>query len=138
MSFEPALMSEAREFADARMVDTFACRFRGTGATQNEGTGRELPVWETRFTTAGRLAARSGTPGTHVVDVAGVQIAQASLELHLPISAPPAHQGDVFECLTAEDDDQLVGLAYRVVGPSAKSQATARRLDVVEVDAPWV
>lgn len=120
------------------MLDTFACRYRSATPTQDETTGREVYTWPTRFTTSGRLAARSGTSGARVVDVAGVQVSQASLELHLPISAASAHQGDVFECLTAADDSELVGNVYQAVGPSAKSQATARRLAVVEVSAPWV
>lgn len=120
------------------MLDTFACRYRGSGTTQDETTGRELPAWPTRFSTSGRLTARSGTPGTRTAEVAGVDVAQAALELHIPIAADSPLSGDVFECLTAADDVDLVGRAYRVVGPSGASQKTARRLDVVEVSPPWV
>lgn len=140
MTLADAIQAELpnlRREAEGRMLDTFACRYRGAGTTQDETTGREIPTWPTRFSTPGRLTSRSGTPGTRTVEVAGVQVAQASLELHLPISAPLVSQGDVFECLTAADDLQLVGLVYRVVGPAAASQKTARRLDVVEVAAPW-
>lgn len=119
------------------MLDAFACRYKGTGSTQDETTGREVPDWPTRFPTPGRVASRAGTPGTRVVSVAGVEVAQAALEFSMPVSGDAPLAGDVIECTSAADDPLLLGRCYRVVGPSAASQRTARRLDVVEVDPPW-
>ena len=119
------------------MLDTFACRYRGSDGVQDESTGRELPSWPTRFETVGRLTSHSRGQ-VAVVTVAGVEVAQPTSELHIPIGDDAPAAGDVFECLTSADDPLLAGRCFRLVGPSAKSQVTARRLDVVEVDAPWL
>ena len=119
------------------MLDTFACRFRGDDGVQDESTGRELPSWPTRFETVGRITSHSRGQ-LSVINVAGVDIAQPTLELHIPVDGGVPAAGDVFECLTSADDPMLEGRCFRLVGPSAESQRTARRLDVVEVDAPWL
>ena len=63
--------------------------------------------------------------------------------LHIPVSAPcpvaglPGRGWEYsVDALGPDDDAALLTRRYRVVNAPAKSKATARRLDVVEVEVP--
>lgn len=131
-----------RAAAERRMRDRFAV-FSPTGHTvQDEDTGLEEPVYQIEEPVYGRVsgAARTGDTQTRMVNVGGVDRPVLEGGLHIPIAAdvPAAGlqgQGWEYECigLGPTSDPSLLGRRYLVVESPAKSDATARRLDVVEV-----
>lgn len=76
------------------------------------------------------------------IDIGGVERPVLVGGLHIPISAAVPVAGEQrgigweYQVATAGpmDDPALLGRRYLVVGVPAKSHATARRLDVVELD----
>lgn len=108
--------------------------------------GMERLVPTVEGTTVGKIQARSRLGGdtlTQYVNVAdGVQMPVMKGSLHIPVNALLDANGrlrltDGWECeVTAVgpyDDPALLGRRYRVVDAPAKSRATARRLDVVDI-----
>ena len=79
--------------------------------------------------------------GTRYVNIGGVERPVIDGGLHIPLSAPvpvaseQRGQGWEYEvtALGPADDPALLGRRYLVISVPAKSFATARRLDVVEV-----
>ncbi len=113
--------------------------------------GYEVVPFAEEGTTVGKVQAGSqsgsDTP-TRYVSIGGVERPVLSAGLHIPISAfvtdgrltiVASEQAGVgwefvVTAVGAADDPALVDRIYRVVGVPVKSHATARRLDVVEVD----
>ena len=81
-------------------------------------------------------ASRDSDARTRYVVVGGVERPVLVGGLHIPIDAPlPAIGWEYVLAATGPATDRaLLGRRFRVVGVPAKSYATARRLDVVEVD----
>lgn len=111
--------------------------------TTKDADGYDVPAYVTEEVTVGKVqgGARAGedTP-TRSVDVGGVERPVLSAGLHIPIDAPvPAAGGRgigwEYEVIGVDNgaDPALVGRRFLVVGVPAKSFATARRLDVVEL-----
>lgn len=111
--------------------------------TTTDGDGFEVPAFVNEGSTSGKV--QGGTlagadTNTRFVRVGGVDrpILEAGLHIPLAADAPVAGlKGDGWEYLVtavgAHDDPALLGRRFLVVGVPAKSFATARRLDVVEV-----
>lgn len=118
-----------------------------TGLTaQNETTGLEVPTFTTGATTPGKVqapSAQAGDTSTRTVTIGGVERPVLTAGLHLPISAAVPNAGQphiaggaweyVVTAIGTHDDPALLGNRYRVVEVPAKSFATARRLDVIEI-----
>jgi len=111
------------------MVDTFTAT-TGTGASAGETAGK--------FQGPSRASADAYARPVTVGGVARLVLEGA---LHIPIGAavPRAGQPGVgweYECTAVgpDSDPSLLGRRFLVVGVPAKTFATARRLDVVEVD----
>lgn len=106
--------------------------------------GFEVPALIAGAPHAGKVQAGtqagSDTP-TRYVSVGGVERPVLAAGLHIPIDAPEPVASEqrgqateyVVSALGPADDPALLGRRYMVVGVPAKSFATARRLDVVEV-----
>lgn len=99
--------------------------------------GLEKETWVDQYETSGRVSGRSreGDTNTRTVTVGGVERPVVEGGLHIPLSVPLPAIGWEFECVAVgpHSDASLVGRRWRVVDVPAKSFATARRLDVVEV-----
>ena len=129
--------------AEALMGDTFTAYSPNGTTTVN---GLKVPAYANQGSTPGKVQAGSqqgGDTNTRTVTVGGVERPVIESGLHLPIDAPVPVAGDrgrgweyVCTAVGAGSDPELVGRRYLVVGVPAKSYATARRLDVVEVPAP--
>lgn len=99
-------------------------------------------TYATEGTTAGKVQASAGsdTP-TRMVRIGDVERPVLAGGLHIPISADLPVAGEqlgkgweyAVTAVGATDDPALLGRRYLVVGVPAKSFATARRLDVVEL-----
>lgn len=113
------------------------------GTTKDEND-YDVPVYASEGSTPGRIQSGSRAGGdtpTRYVTIGGVARPVLSGGLHIPISAPvpvaSEQRGAGWEyevtAIGSADDPALLGRRYLVVGAPAKSHATARRLDVVEV-----
>ncbi len=123
-------LARGRRAAEGLMGDLFVVRRRTGEVVQNETTGREEPVLEDRFTTAGRLQMRG--PSTTEAAAGGRTVTISTLEWHTPLAAEIADTDDLVELLEPGPgtDPALVGTVVRVVAPVTKSHATARRYRV--------
>lgn len=90
-------------------------------------------------------AASTRDPVSRTITIGGVARPVLEGGLHIPISAPVPKAGDrgigwEYKCtaVVAPGDPALVGRWFLVVSVPAKTYATARRLDVVEVSVPEV
>lgn len=113
-------------------------------ATDPDADGYEVLGYSDEGPTFGRVqsAGQSGsdTP-TRLISIGGVERPVLSGGLHIPVSATIPTAGEqrgvgweyVVTAIGPADDPALLGRRYLVVGVPAKSHATARRLDVVEV-----
>lgn len=96
----------------------------------------EVPEFADEGETPGKVQGtiRSDTT-TRMVRVGGTERPVLEAGVHIPLSAPVP--GVNWECVVTRveryDDQALLDRCYRVVEVPAKSYATARRLDVVEV-----
>lgn len=124
-----------RAAAESSMRDTFAAF--SPGGNSVDADGFEVPGFTDEGTTLGKVAGRfrGGDPSTRTVTIGGVERPVLEGGLHLPVSAVLPEIGWEYECTAVgdESDPALVGRRYRVVDVPAKSYATARRLDVVDV-----
>lgn len=125
----PFLQSEA----NARMADTFTAY----AFTWTKVDNLDEQVWVEQYATPGRVAGRSrdGDTNTRTVTIGDVERPVVEGGLHIPLSAELPAIGWEFVCTAVGtlSDPSLLGRRWRVVDVPAKSQATARRLDVVEV-----
>lgn len=115
------------------MLSTVTVR-RITGrTTQDETTGRKVPVWDDVYTGAFRLGgADRGSSGTRAVAVGGVEIQTATRVGHFPATADDLADGDLIEVTGGEN----VGTVLRIVEAAWQDQATARRVPVVSATRP--
>ena len=112
------------------------------GTTPN-GDGYEVPAYASEGSTPGKVqggSAATADAATRTVEVGGVVRPVLEAGLHIPISAdlPTAGLYGVgweyeVTAVGAYDDPTLLGRRFLVVSAPAKSFATARRLDVVEL-----
>lgn len=146
MTLQSAIEAELpflRAEAEALMVDTFTA-YSPNGVTVVDGL--EAQNYASEGQTSGKVQGGSSSTkdtATEYVTVGGVSRPLLRGGLHLPLGAPVPAAGDrgigwEYACTAAGDnsDPSLVGRRYLVHNVPAKSFATARRLDVVEVPAP--
>lgn len=125
----------------------FGCTF---DAYSPNGTttvsGLEVQAYAAEGSTPGKVQGGSQSTAdtaTREVTVGGVSQPVLAGGLHIPVSAPVPTAGDrgigwEYQCAAvgSPGDQALVGRRYLVVNVPAKTYATARRLDVVEVPVP--
>lgn len=119
--------------ARSLMADTFTA-YAFTTVTVD---GFQRDQWTSQGTTAGKVSGRSqqGDTNTRTVTIGGVERPVVDGGLHIPLTAPLPAVGWEYVCTAVgpASDPSLLGRRWRVVDVPAKSYATARRLDVVEV-----
>ena len=127
----PTLQSEA----EGTMLDQFDVYAPGTGTDADgfETNAATVP----KDSTVGKVAGRSrdADTNTRTVTIGGVERPVIDGGLHIPLGAQVPEVGweYVLVELGPNSDPALLNRRYRVVDVPAKSYATARRLDVVEV-----
>lgn len=132
----PFLRSEA----EAAMTLTFTAYSPNGYTTVNS---LKVPAYTDRGSTPGKVqggAVSTRDPVSRTVVVGGVERPLLEGGLHIPLSAPVPRGGDqgvgweyLCTAIGPLDDPALLDRRYLVVSVPAKSFATARRLDVVEV-----
>lgn len=115
------------------MLDTFTA-YAYTWTTVD---GMEEQAWVAQGSTRGKVAGRSrqGDTNMRTETVGGVERPVVEGGLHIPLDAlmPAVGWEYVCDAVGPASDPSLLGRRWRVVDVPAKSFATARRLDVVEV-----
>lgn len=127
------VLPELRTEAESLMADSFTAY----AYTTTEVDGLREKAWNAQGDTPGKVSGRSrgGDTQTRTVDIGGVERPVMEGGLHIPLSAPLPAIGWQYECVAVgpATDPSLLGRRWQVVDVPAKSHATARRLDVVEV-----
>lgn len=122
-----------RARAETLMGDTFTAY----AASWTTVDGLETVSWTAQYVTPGKIGGTSVDSDTAVrtVTVGGVEREVLRGALHIPMSTglPEIDWEFVCTAVGASSDASLLGRRWRVVDVPAKSYATARRLDVVEV-----
>jgi hypothetical protein len=118
-----------RRMIEGRMVDMCVVR-RRTGQT-TAPTGVITPTFSTVYTGKCRIQADSETGAERDVGQARIMITR--LTLQIPIAAPALKDGDEVTISVSLYDDRLVGRKYTVRDVPAKTEATARRVGMIEV-----
>lgn len=143
-----------REFqADAKSLMTLTFAAYAPGPDVTDADGATSPGFLPKGTTQGKVQGTSAVgkdPVTRTISVGDVDLPVVDGGLHIPLDSLLADDGSLalvagrkgigweLECTAASsaDDQTLVGRRYLVVSAPAKSRATARRLDVVELPPP--
>lgn len=137
-----------RRTAESLMTLTLVA-YSPTGESTTDADGYRVPVYADEGSTPGKVQAgsqQSGDAPTRYVSVGGVDQPVIAGGLHIPLDRfvldgllivaseqrGRAWEFEVFSVGPA-DDPALLGKRYMVVSAPAKSFATARRLDVVEI-----
>jgi hypothetical protein len=125
-----------RAQAESLMTDTFAA-YSPNGTTE-DADDFQTTAFATETPTIGKIQAsalQQSDTGTRYVRVGTVDRPVVSGGLHIPIAAAPPKPGWEYQCtaIGPTSDPSLLGRRWRVVDAPAKTHATARRLDVVEV-----
>lgn len=128
--------------AEARMKDTFTPQ-APTGTFTPDAEGFQIPAYAAQATTKGRIAGpttQSRDTNARTVTIGGVERLVVEGGLHIPVSAAVPAVGEygtgweyVLTTLGTGTDPSLLNSRWLVVDAPAKSQATARRLDVVRL-----
>lgn len=137
-----------RAQAESLMTLTLTA-YSPTGETTTDADGYQVPDYADEGSTPGKLQAGSQAGGdgtTKYVNIGGVERPVIEGGLHIPVdrfifdglliqTSEQRGKGWEFEVLALgpQDDPALLGRRYLVVSAPAKSFATARRLDVVEI-----
>lgn len=126
-----------RATIEATHEDHFAAYAPSGWATADDGY--EAPAWSPKGEVFGKVVGRSreSATNTRVVTVGGVERPVIEGGLEIGIDDPLPEIGWEYVCthIGPATDPALLGRRWRVVDVPAKSYATARRLDVVEVPA---
>jgi Family of unknown function (DUF6093) len=139
--FTAAELAEFRSDAEELMTATFSVQAPGSATTVVDGFKRSGLINKTP--TVGKIqggAAAARDTVSRYVSVGGVKRPVLEGGLHIPIDAEVPCAGDegigwIYTCtaVCVGEDPALVGRSFLVVSAPAKSFASARRLDVVEV-----
>jgi hypothetical protein len=107
-----------------------------TAASTNDDE-QEVAGFTPQGEALGKVSGRSreGDTNTRYESVGGIERPVIEGGLHIALEADIPSIGWEYACTAVgpDSDPQLVGRRYRVVDVPAKSYATARRLDVVDV-----
>ncbi|GAB3776765.1 hypothetical protein FB382_004391 [Nocardioides ginsengisegetis] len=130
-----SVAAHGRRAAEALMLDTFTAYGAPEWATVD---GLEQETRVAQYDTRGKVSGpsmQSRDTNTRLVSVGGVERPVVEGGLHIPLAAALPAVGWELECIAVgpASDPSLLGRRWRVVDVPAKSYATARRLDVVEV-----
>jgi hypothetical protein len=129
MSIESAL-ARGRAAAEALQVDTCVIK-RKTGETTGAG-GVITPAWTTLYT-GQKCRVQSIALADQGTTVGEAYRIVKRPEVQLPIAVTGLLEGDVITITASVLDPDLVGRVYTVRDVLTKSQATARRVTVLEL-----
>lgn len=144
----PEELAEHQADAESLMTLELAA-YSPTGEKTTDADGYKIPAYADEGTTPGKVQSGSragGDTATRYIDVGGVERPVIEGGLHIPLDRfvldglliqASEQRGQAWEfevfAVGPADDPALLGRRYMVVAAPAKSYATARRLDVIEL-----
>jgi hypothetical protein len=130
MSAQSATLA-GRAAAERLMVDTCTIT-RVTGGSSDPETGVRTQTTTVVYTGKCRFKMYPRSPGRRT-DVAEASVVEVDEELQIPMSATGVQVEDIVTVTASALDPALVGRAFRVASQAAKTHATMRRFDLLEV-----
>lgn len=129
MGRETVLLA-GRAFLTASLSETCTIQHpTGTGTT-NPVNGVVTPQLTTTYTNQPcKVAASNPSPST----VAEAGLVTLSPTITLPVEVVGVQDQDIITITAAQNDPELVGRVYRVLGPTHRDWVTRRQLSVIEV-----
>lgn len=124
-----SVLARGRAFALASMTDACAIR-RVAGQFTNKDTGDVTPTYSTLYTGQCRVQ-QAKAQAEQQTSGEDYQL-QLHLELQLPISVTGLQVADEVTVTAAVSDPDLVGRVFLIRDLMHKSEATARRVSVIE------
>ena len=129
-------IAQGRAAAEREMADTFTAY--APNGTTTDADGYHVPAFASQGSTKGKIqgpSSQARDTNARTVRVGDVERPVIEGGLHIPIGATVPAIGWEYACTAvgALSDPSLAGRRYRVVDVPAKTFATARRLDVVQV-----
>jgi hypothetical protein len=128
-------MSRALAFARGRtaaelgMVDACTIR-RESGGSTDQTTGVHTPTWSALYTGKCRVQQALAQAAQH--DAGEDYLLMLRLEVQLPMSVTGLEVNDELTITTSAHDGDLVGRVFLVRDLFHKTEATARRIQVIE------
>jgi len=123
------VLSRGRVIAEAGMTDACTIR-RRTGSSTDRDTGASTPTYSTLYT--GKCRVQNARPLARPHDAGQDFVLMLMLDVQLPVSVTGLQAGDEVTITDAAHDADLVGRVFRIHDLAHKSEATARRVGVVE------
>jgi len=124
------VLARGQAAAEAGMTDACVIR-RRTGATTDPNTGATTPTYTTLYTGKCRVQSSRAEAGRE--DVGQDFVLLLRLEVQLPVAGTAGLQvGDEITIASAAHDPDLIGRVFRIHDLAHKSEATARRVGVIE------
>jgi hypothetical protein len=124
------LLARARTAALKGMVDACTIRHRA-GETTDDDSGVVTPIWEDLYAGPCRVQqSRYSSSTKH--DAGQDDITLLALEVHLPMSVVGVEVGDAITMTASLTDPDLPGRVFLVRSLAHKTDASARRVQVIE------
>lgn len=114
------------------MTSTCTVRRITSRTTQDEDTGREVPVWDVVYVGKMRLGGSRNAATTRAESIAGVEVQRALRVAHFPAAVDGLADGDLIDVTAGEN----AGAVLRIVEADWQDQATARRYPVESTERP--
>ena len=119
------------------MLDQCTVYYKTGETTQDETTGKQLPVMAVRFVSKCKVQSRSRLGDSFVSSRqgGGREIVHVDIDIHLPVSAPAVSSDDqlVMTGIGPLSDTHLLNRRFRLVAATTKSYASSRRMPMLEV-----
>lgn len=127
-----SVLARGQAAAEAGMADACTIRRESTGDTTNPVTGVGATTYTTLYTGQCRVQQQAVIARPH--DVGEDKIWMVRFDLQLPVATTAGLQvGDQVTITAAVNDPDLVGRVFAVNELAHKSEATSRRIGIIEV-----
>lgn len=125
-------IERGRTAAELGMVDACTIRRRSTGGTTDPDTGSPTVAYLSPNPYAGKCRVQQAQASANQQDVGEDNLLLLRLEVQLPMTVVGLEVGDEITITSSARDPDLVGRLFRIHDLAHKTDATARRVQVIE------
>lgn len=127
-------LAELRQYAEARMVDTFAVMVSTGGWVYDPDAGEDVEEMALLFMTPGYIPPASALSLSAESEVGGRTSLSSKREIRIPWDSDEVPPNAVAICsaVGALTPPRMLGRSYRVGGSDGASQGTACHLEITE------
>ncbi len=126
-----SVLALGRAAAEAGMVDACTIR-RRAGETTDPDTGDVTPDWGDVY--AGKCRVQQSVVQSQQQQPGGDFVLVLRLEIQLPMTVTGLQVGDEVTITASVHDPDLPGRAFRIRDLAHKTEATARRVQAIEIN----